>query len=358
MLDEVTAAKAGLASAAELPVAVDPIKSCLGIDRARLRSLVADLYRPSPLIYWCDLFGSLLIGYTAFALMPLGNPLSASAVVLYCAAVLACYRAIIFTHEISHKNLKKMPKFRWFWNAFAGLPALIPAYFYEEHHVHHAKHTYGTVQDGEYLAYARLPARFKLLLVGVAPLIFPVLYVRFLVLTPVVVMVPALRGFVLRHASSLVIDPGHRRPVAATSLPMRWLLQELACFTWCVLIAAGVWAGIIPVARVLEGAAIFSGIFAVNAVRTLLAHKYAGDRQEMTFRDQVLDSCDYPGPGSELWAPVGLRFHALHHLLPSLPYHSLGEAHRRLMAVLPPDAPYRDSQRKSLLSGLRSIITR
>ena len=35
---------------------------------------------------------------------------------------------------------------------------------------------------------------------------------------------------------------------------------------------------------------------------------------------------------SPLWAPVGLRYHALHHLLPSLPYHSLGEAHRRLMA--------------------------
>jgi len=37
-----------------------------------------------------------------------------------------------------------------------------------------------------------------------------------------------------------------------------------------------------------------------------------------------------PGLVAALWAPVGLRYHALHHLLPSLPYHSLAEAHRRL----------------------------
>jgi fatty acid desaturase len=41
-----------------------------------------------------------------------------------------------------------------------------------------------------------------------------------------------------------------------------------------------------------------------------------------------------------LWAPVGLRYHALHHLLPNLPYHSLGRAHRRLLAQLPADSPY------------------
>ena len=49
-----------------------------------------------------------------------------------------------------------------------------------------------------------------------------------------------------------------------------------------------------------------------------------------------------------LWAPVGLRFHALHHLLPGLPYHSLGAAHRRLLAELPADSPYR----QTLVSGL------
>ena len=47
-----------------------------------------------------------------------------------------------------------------------------------------------------------------------------------------------------------------------------------------------------------------------------------------------------PGLLAELWAPVGLRYHALHHLLPSLPYHSLPEAHRRLAAQLGSGSTY------------------
>jgi fatty acid desaturase len=340
----------------ELPVVADPIRSCLGIDRATLRDLVADLYRCSAGTYWCDLVVSLLAGYAALVFLPVGDPFSLLAVALYCVATLAFYRAVIFTHEISHKTLKKLPLFRFFWIVFCGTPALLPSYFYDDHRVHHAKRTYGTLQDGEYLAYSRLPIRYKLLLLGVSPLVFPVLYFRFLVLTPLMIVFPALQRFVLGHASSLVIDPGHRRPVPGTTLPMRWLLQELACFGWCVLIAIGLGTGIIPVARLVEGAMIMSGVFALNALRTLLAHEYAGDRREMAFHEQVLDSCDYPGRLSELWAPVGLRFHALHHLLPNLPYHSLSTAHRRLMAVLPPDAPYRNCQKTSLISGICSVF--
>ena len=41
-----------------------------------------------------------------------------------------------------------------------------------------------------------------------------------------------------------------------------------------------------------------------------------------------------------LWAPVGLRYHALHHLLPGVPYHHLGEAHRRISALVETDSPY------------------
>ena len=39
-------------------------------------------------------------------------------------------------------------------------------------------------------------------------------------------------------------------------------------------------------------------------------------------------------------AGIGTKFHALHHACQGLPYHSLGTAHRELMATLPPDAPY------------------
>src|SRR5204862_3337871 len=84
----------------------------------------------------------------------------------------------------------------------------------------------------------------------------------------------------------------------------------------------------------------------VNAVRTLSAHRYDHDPKEaeLSMIGQLLDTCTIaPGPGGfgaagaawrALWAPVGLRYHALHHWIPSLPYHNLGRVHRLLASRL------------------------
>ena len=71
----------------------------------------------------------------------------------------------------------------------------------------------------------------------------------------------------------------------------------------------------------------------------------------MTVTAQYLDSVNVPPPGplAELWAPVGLRYHALHHLLPSMPYHSLPEAHRRLSATLTAPSTYHEANHPGLL---------
>ena len=77
----------------------------------------------------------------------------------------------------------------------------------------------------------------------------------------------------------------------------------------------------------------------------------------MTFVEQIEDSNTVPGHPllTELLFPLGLRYHCLHHLLPSLPYHSLGTAHRRLMAQLPEDSPYRGTIRGSFLEAAREV---
>jgi fatty acid desaturase len=346
----------GPAKASGPTASFDQIRACLGIDRNTLRELVGDLYQHRAVVYWSDLVLSLAIGYGAFALFPLRNPVSLMGGALYCLSVLACYRAIIFTHELAHQPLDRFPAFRLAWDVLCGTPMLLPSYFYDEHKAHHAKLSYGTSHDGEYRAYARLPVRHALLLVGISPFAFPALVFRFLILTPLSLVSPEMRSFVLIRASSLVIDTDHCRVLTEASMPRRWMRQELACFGWCVLIAAGLAAGLIAFSRVIEAEAILTGIFALNALRTLVAHKYAGDRQTMEFHEQVLDSNDFPGLLAELWAPLGLRFHAVHHLLPNLPYHSLRTAHRRLIAALPPDGPFRACQHRSWIAGICSTI--
>ena len=167
---------------------------------------------------------------------------------------------------------------------------------------------------------------------------------------------PTARRFILTRASSLVIDPDHRRPPPDEPWRWSWTMQEAGCFAWCLAIVVALGTGAIAPARLLAAAAVLAGVFAVNALRTLLAHRYAGQRTVMAFQDQVLDSNDFPYTLAMLWAPVGLRFHAVHHLLPSLPYHALPVLHRRLMAAMPAGSPYRDCQHASLFAGIRAAL--
>ena len=95
----------------------------------------------------------------------------------------------------------------------------------------------------------------------------------------------------------------------------------------------------------------------LNQLRTLVAHLWENDGDPMTVTAQYLDSVNVPPPGimAELWAPVGLRYHALHHLLPSMPYHSLAEAHRRLAKELGADSTYAGANHTGMLTLVARI---
>jgi hypothetical protein len=49
-----------------------------------------------------------------------------------------------------------------------------------------------------------------------------------------------------------------------------------------------------------------------------------------------------PSPTPPGWAPVGLRYHALHDYFPGIPYHNLGLAYQRLITSLPEAAGYQE----------------
>lgn len=311
--------------------------------------LTRDLQKHNALLYWADFLGSAALGYAAAATAMLVQPwwLAVAAGLI---AVLALYRATLFLHEVTHLEEGRLPGFAAAWNLVIGVPTLLPSFLYEGIHiVHHSRTRYGTVQDPEYLPLA-LMGPWTLPLFLLAALLMPfALLLRFGVLGPLSLLSPRLRTLVVGRFSGLQINPRFVRRAPEGAFARRWFWQELGAGAVAVAILAGLASGLVPVRMFLVGAAILSGVALLNQVRTLVAHLWRNDGEAMTLTAQFLDSTNVPdGVLAPLWAPVGLRFHALHHLLPSLPYHALAEAHRRISAALDEESVYSQASYGSL----------
>src|SRR5262249_8687839 len=93
----------------------------------------------------------------------------------------------------------------------------------------------------------------------------------------------------------------------------------------------------------------------LNVLRVLGAHEYDSDGAPMDRLGQLGDSIDTPGGlWTELWAPVGLRYHALHHYYPGIPYNNLGIAYRRIVRSLV-DSTYTESTSPCLKYSLKQL---
>jgi fatty acid desaturase len=322
---------------------------------AQARHIVKDLFTPNPLIYWTDFLLSALGGMVCFYLVRrVLPPFSPAQAVVFVMCCLLFYRAVLFTHELTHLRARTFRGFRIAWNLLCGIPFLMPSFMYYTHVDHHMRKHFGTPQDGEYLPLAT-GSPWQIVIYLCQPLVLPAIaVVRFLILAPISWITPPFRDWVHRHASSMVMDPSYIRPLPPRRVLRIFRLQEVLCFLWIIGVAAALIAGIVPFGFLPTAYLVSVCILFLNALRTLGAHRYTNDGGEMTFVDQLLDSVNYPNHPllSSLWAPVGLRFHALHHLFPSLPYHNLAKAHRLLMAQLPPDSPYRQTESSSLTASL------
>ncbi|HUY89159.1 MAG TPA: fatty acid desaturase [Pirellulales bacterium] len=325
------------------------------------REIVKDLFTPRPAVYWTDFLLSMGVGSLCFRLEHRrAEPFSALQFGLYIVACLAFYRAALFIHELVHLKGDAFRNFRIAWNALCGIPFLMPSFLYYTHMAHHARMHYGTPDDGEYLPLGTGPTR-RILKYLTQPFVIPILGVlRFLVFTPLGWISPGFRRFVQQRASSMVMDPGYVRPLPTRRELRYWRWQEAGCFLYAAAVAALFISGRLPLSLLLQGYLTALGIITINHVRTLGAHRFLHRGETMTFVDQLLDSLNYARHPviSALWGPVGLRFHALHHLFPSMPYHALPEAHRRLMAKLPADSPYRQTESPSLFAALRDLWRR
>jgi fatty acid desaturase len=324
----------------------------------QLRRAVNDLFTPRPLLYWLDFAVSATCfcgGFALAAALPLNNPLKLAGAAV---SVVALYRAVIFIHELSHLPPGRMPAFRLGWNLLCGIPLLAPDFLYGSHVDHHRRHAYGTASDGEYLPWGTPGQRAAIVLfLGSSFLAVPSGVLRFGVLAPLSWISPALSKWVAVSGSSLVVDMRYRRARPSPAEARRWRRWEAAVFAYLCAVAAAVAANLIAVEWVVQLYLTASVALFLNGLRTLAAHRYRAPGGALTMTEQLLDSVNHTGRPflTELWAPVGLRFHAVHHLFPGIPYHNLPAAHARIAALLPPGSPYHRTEGHGLIASLREL---
>jgi fatty acid desaturase len=324
------------------------------------RRVVADLFVLRPHVYWRDFLSAIALGHVCFALTrllyehPL-DPLAASIAVQAVLFAVTCalyYRAAMFVHEIAHLPRRKLRAFRRVWNLLCGIPFFVPAFTYESHRDHHRRQSFGTAEDGEYLPLARMTPWTLALYFSQCLWTPPLAVVRFGLLSPLGWIYPPLGRWLYRRASSLVIDPGYKRESPTPGQLRAMHLQEAGCVAFLLWMFLGQWLvlGRSPLTFLIHAYATGIVVVLLNAIRTLATHRWAGDGQESTTTEQLLDSViiDSDSVLTVVLHPLGLRYHATHHLFPGIPYHNLRAAHQRLMAELPADSPYRHTVEKSI----------
>ncbi|MCC6510411.1 MAG: fatty acid desaturase [Pirellulaceae bacterium] len=334
------------------------------------KALIKDLGRPNPTIYWTDFLLTMVTAHILLAAeIRAYDWLKLDGAAFWCvrgamfgAAALLYMRGVMFIHELVHLRPDSFRGFRVAWNLLCGIPCLVPSFMYYPHVDHHRRKSYGTDHDGEYIELSHKHPMYIVLFILAAFIVPPLAFFRFLILTPIAWCWPALREKVELHASTLVVDIFYLRGDFGPTARRQMLLQEAACFGWCLfLVARGpISEGTLLGEFWLHAYALSVTLILINNVRTLGAHRWISEGQELTFEEQMLDSLNYPHRPwiTELWGPIGVRYHALHHLFPSVPYHNLGKAHRRLRAGLPPDSIYHACARVSLFGAIVELWQR
>jgi fatty acid desaturase len=315
----------------------------IGEVRRTLRTADTDLFRPSATRYWLDFAISLVAAYASasvYLLSPLGSLAQLAAFPL---ATFWLYRLGSLVHEVCHLGEREMPGFKLAWNLCAGIMSLMPSPFFTRHHRdHHSQRYYGTPQDPEYVANmveggnaaSVLGYALKILAMPI------VVFFRFL-LVPLTFVTPGVREWTLRHASALTFNRAYERRLTAADR-RAILAVEIPCFVRALSIPLLVALGLAPWTRIPLLYALAVATVALNHLRFLADHHCEGDGGRVGMAAHIADSCNFTGndPLTLLFFPFSIRYHALHHLFPSLPYHNLRRAHEHLVACLPATSPY------------------
>jgi fatty acid desaturase len=323
------------------------------------RRSIADLRAPNGIIYWSDLVASVAATWGAIAVAARVAGGSAPFVLATTVAGLALTRALLFVHEITHLRPGALPGFRLAWNALVGVPLLAPSFIYETVHLdHHRVSVYRTVNDPEHAPDEKTLFQRCAVAVAGALLLPAILAFRWGVMTPLSLLDARLRRWVLARFSSLSANLKYRPSPLGPRARRQATLAEAAASIWVVALVALVAGAVIPMRAVAAAWIAMSIAMAVTDLRGEILHRFSNQGSFGTLERQVRDSVNVPHTGlaSRLLLPVGIGYHALHHLDASLPYHAMAQAHARLQATLPATALYRRATSTGIWAATRQAI--
>ncbi len=293
--------------------------------------------------YWVDFlctWSLFVMGMVAWLFAPM-----ALSIVGLVIGIFAAYRCGSFMHEIVHFNRRNKEEmaFKAGWNLLFGIIILSPSRLYDAHLEHHMPKSFATIEDPEYVPITNR-SFFGLAFFVFHHVLGPITLVAVrMFLNPIIWMFPALGAKLMNgKGTSLVINWDYI-PTDKTKATAFDRFAIVASTVLLYVYLGAIISGLVPLAIVAKILALIIISMVLNGVRTLVAHRYINyDRQSVSREEQLLDSVNLMGNPiiGGLLAPVGLRYHALHHLVQALPYHSLEPAHKKLVAELPEDDSY------------------
>jgi fatty acid desaturase len=327
---------------------------------ADARHLLADLRRPQPWRFWLELALHSAAGWAAIGLAVFADLGTAGVAASVVVASFAMLRALVFLHELVHLPPRALPGLRAAWAALWGIPFLLPAWLYARVHLeHHHRRVYGTALDPEYVPIARTGPRAFTLGAFLGALVPAALLLRFLVLPPLGWTSASFRRTLDARFSALAANPAWRAPPPGPALGRTMRVDEVLCFAWgwgLVALAAG---GALPARAPWVLLGVMVGAASLNQLRALAAHRFVHSGEPGGDLEMLRDTVNVEvSPLERLVFPLGIQLHALHHLAPSIPFHHLEEAHRRLTARLPPESVYRRASEPGLATALRRLVAR
>jgi len=329
-------------------------------DLSIMKISIASQIKPSPLIYWSDLLLTAIVSWGLFYFAIKFSPTHIIYYFLVFLSAIGLYRAVAFTHELVHLKKDAVPGFLLAWHVVCGIPLLAPHFLYRAIHVaHHSKKNYGKNSDGEYIGFGTT-GRWLIAAHLLFNFLIPIVSIlRFMVLAPVSLLHPGLRVFVMEKMSFMGLRFSFSRPIPTRKSELiSWHVQEFSCSLLCWVVFVLLMTGTLPVIFLFQWYAVMVIILTLNSLRSLGAtHWYTSNGEDLSFVDQIRDSISVTSNSlfTKILCPVGTQYHALHHMFPSIPYHSLGKVYRYLLANFPDQKIVAETSRPNLFTSWKEI---